>query len=251
MEFMTPQWFECLPSTNSHLASMVKSDPSLPSGFVIAAREQTAGRGRLQRSWISPPRQNLTFSFHLSRDLPREWVPSLPMACAIGVVELLRGLGVEGAVTKWPNDVLVDNQKLCGILAEMIPGQEGAPPSLVTGIGFNVNMGKNDLAMIDRPATSLLVETGQRTKPDELLPDLLASIKPWINRWSEAGFAGIRERWIETSAMIGLSVVVEGKPGEMENVTIAGFGDHGELLIQGRDQNVRQVWAADIHLFRN
>ena len=118
-------------STNALVADRARAGE--PAGLVVVAEEQTAGRGRLDRSWVSPPRAGLTFSVLVRPDLPPVHWPWLPLLAGLAVAEALRARAGVDAVLKWPNDVLVDGRKACGVLAE-VP----APGAAVLGIGLNV-----------------------------------------------------------------------------------------------------------------
>ena len=102
MNFQKPQWHTQLPSTNTTLLNRLRSEDPPSSGFVLAAYEQTAGRGRYQRNWISQAHQNLTFSFLLITQSDFPQLASLPMAIALGVSDALLTYDIN-AQTKWPN----------------------------------------------------------------------------------------------------------------------------------------------------
>ncbi|MHC4887234.1 MAG: biotin--[acetyl-CoA-carboxylase] ligase [Planctomycetota bacterium] len=247
MQFKIPEWVDQTPSTNQVLTDRIRAGQGLPTGAIVAAHEQTAGRGRLGRGWFSPARQNLTFSFALAEPAPLCAVPSLPMATSLGIVDFLQSLGVKGVRPKWPNDVLVGTKKIAGILAEVTDLADNYANSIVVGIGLNINMGTNDIASIDKPSTSVLVETGARHAPSELLPQLLDCLCPWIDRWLVDGFAGIESHWSERASFNGMSVTIEESPGVREEVEAVGYGTSGELLVlRPGESHPQAVWAADI-----
>lgn len=123
---------------------------------VVSADYQTQGRGRFNRSWISPPLTNITLSFCFWLSPQEENVGNLPQVLAISVAEILSRKGVIAHI-KWPNDVCINGKKIAGILTETI--QEGDRRGIILGIGLNVNMDPKSLSFIDRPATSLFAET--------------------------------------------------------------------------------------------
>ncbi len=145
------QWYERLPSTNIFLKERLALEPQLLSGTVVAVRQQTQGKGRRGRDWLSGANENLTFSILLRGEYEPHTLPAAAMAAAISVADLLGTIGVH-ADLKWPNDVLVSEKKICGILSEGVPG------GIIVGIGLNVNMQTAD--HIDQPATSTLIESG-------------------------------------------------------------------------------------------
>ncbi len=139
-------------STNDLLAERARGGE--PAGLVVVAEEQTAGRGRLARTWMSPARAGLTFSLLLRPQLPLERWPWLPLWAGVGVARAVREQTGLAADLKWPNDVLVHGRKVSGLLADVAGG------AVVLGIGVNVTTTRHELP--DAGATSLLLE-GART----------------------------------------------------------------------------------------
>nr|MDT0664889.1 biotin--[acetyl-CoA-carboxylase] ligase [Micromonospora sp. DSM 115978] len=129
-------------STNSDLAAAARS--GAPAGSVLVAEQQTAGRGRLDRRWVAPPGTGLTFSVLLRPDVPAGSLSWLPMVVGAALVEPLRTQFGLAAVLKWPNDVLVEERKLAGVLVEVVPAP-GQRSAVVVGIGLNVAAGRDEL----------------------------------------------------------------------------------------------------------
>ncbi|HXP21953.1 MAG TPA: biotin--[acetyl-CoA-carboxylase] ligase [Streptosporangiaceae bacterium] len=154
-----------------------------PEGLVLAAEAQTAGRGRLGRTWQSLPGAALTFSVLLRpTSVPqagRGWVPLLAGVAVAGA--LRRAVGVDARL-KWPNDVLVADAKLAGILAEQ------AGDAIAVGIGINVRGRPQDLPVAT--ATSLELHGAGETDRTELLAAVLAELETWYRRWSRSGTQG-------------------------------------------------------------
>ncbi len=180
-----------VPRTGSTNAGLVaRAGAGAPEGLVLAAEEQTAGRGRLGRSWLSPPRAALTFSV-LVRPVGvpparRGWLPLLAGVATAAAVRQVSGLD---AVLKWPNDVLLGPRKLAGILAE----QSG--DAVVIGIGLNVSTARDELpaaGATSLPATSLLLEGSASLDRGLLLSRILAEAERWYLAWHGAAPPGIR-----------------------------------------------------------
>lgn len=209
---------------------------SLPSGTVVAAREQTQGRGRLDREWVSSVGANLTFSILLCGKFNPRKLPSASMAAAIAVAELLEAEGLNPSL-KWPNDVLVNGKKICGILSE------GIADGVIIGIGLNVNM--QNAEHIDQPATSVLIETGKRRDIDELLEKLLKRLSVRLDEWAQGGFPEIRKNWESKIPNIGKSVMVRNGTAVRTGI-LAGFGPDGELLLRDGNGAVSPIWAGDL-----
>jgi len=234
-------WHDRLGSTNATMRERFFAPGSIGHGLVIAAREQTSGRGRQDRKWLSAPNTNLCFSLFLATTAPLIQVPSLTMAAALAVTDLLNSMGIR-ATPKWPNDVLVGDRKICGILSERV--EQASKSGIIVGIGLNVNMSCDEAAVIDRPATSILIEKGQATDPSRLLAALLPQLEFWIDRWTGGGFSAIREVWTEKAGPIGKQLSVHD--GDLRKVgTLAGFGDHGELLLETLS-GLETIWSGDV-----
>jgi BirA family biotin operon repressor/biotin-[acetyl-CoA-carboxylase] ligase len=239
MDFLI-EWFDVVDSTNDVLKRRIQLNrDEARSGTLLAARMQTAGRGRQRREWRAESGKNLLFSFFVKTDAPLMDVPALTMAVAMGIDDTLRDVGVS-SVLKWPNDVLVGDKKICGILSEGIPGV-----GVVVGVGLNVNMSPAALAKVDRPATSILAETGEEWRLDQLLDRLLNNLPRWVERWETDRFAGLRGTFERKCAAFYREVSVRDGDRRESGVLI-GFGNHGEALLRRADGSEIAVWAGDL-----
>jgi BirA family biotin operon repressor/biotin-[acetyl-CoA-carboxylase] ligase len=232
------KWTDRLPSTNTFLKEWIELDSQLPSGTLVATREQTQGKGRRGRVWLSSANENLTFSVFIRGDAEPQKLPAAAMAAAISIAELVEKQGVK-ADLKWPNDVLAGGKKICGILSE------GASGGIIVGIGLNVNMPNAD--HIDQPATSLLMETGERSNINDLLASLLPILSDRLDEWAEGGFSRVRKNWEAKVPNIGKEISVRDGNAVREGL-LAGFGENGELLLQDKTGTVSPVWAGDVSL---
>ncbi|HKD35094.1 MAG TPA: biotin--[acetyl-CoA-carboxylase] ligase [Gaiellaceae bacterium] len=160
------------PSTQLLLA------PDAPEGAVVVAGEQTAGRGRLGRRWLSPAGTSLLFSIQLVPRIASARLPELTGVAAQAAAESIEAVTGVVPVIKEPNDLLVGGRKVGGVLAEAREGR------VVLGIGINVNVEEADLPTnVDVPATSLLVESGRETDRAELLAEVLDRLERRYDRW--------------------------------------------------------------------
>ena len=237
MNFKT-EWFDKLASTNATMREQFLQRKNLHSGSIIAAREQTAGRGRQDRKWLTAPDSNLCFSLFIRTEAELASVPSLTMAAALAVNDLLRSIGIRSA-PKWPNDVLVGTRKICGILSERIE-----PEGMIVGIGLNVNMSTEEAETIDRPATSILIESNRASEISQTLEALLPHLEYWIGEWETGGFSNLRETWTEQAGPVGKPLTVHDGTLKKSG-TLAGFGDHGELLLQTAT-GLETIWSGDV-----
>lgn len=244
MEFALPQWVDSITSTNSVLMDRLRAGEQLPSGYVLATTDQTAGRGRGQHRWTSQPGRDLCTSFVLRTPVDPAQLCSLSMAAALGVVACLDGLGVE-AQTKWPNDVVVDGRKITGILPELA---RGTLQTIVVGIGLNIGMSATEAqTMIDQPATSLFIETGRAVLPEEVLTALLSALSPKLDEWMTHGFAAMLPTWEECCVGLGRRVSVIDSNGNRRSGILSGFGDNGQLLLDD-EAGTSQIWSGTLRL---
>jgi len=232
-----------LPSTNTYLRERARGDSAAPAGTVVASREQTAGRGRFDRHWISAPGRDLAFSFLIHARSPRARLPSLAIASALGVAEALEAFALK-PVLKWPNDVLVGGRKICGILPESVSLSQEGYHAVVIGIGMNVNMDAETAGRIPKPATSILMETGRTTPIESLLKGLLECLEPWIDRWEAGGFAALREAWEKKATPSGTPMVIEERGRRFEGI-VEGYGDNGELRLRDAGGRIHTFGSGD------
>jgi BirA family transcriptional regulator, biotin operon repressor / biotin---[acetyl-CoA-carboxylase] ligase len=149
-----------------------------PEGAVAVADEQTAGRGRLGRDWVTPPGSSVLASVALRPDVPTAVLPELSLVAGRACARALADVAEVVPEVKWPNDVLVGGRKVAGVLAEAREGR------VVLGIGINVLQTADDLPQrAQYPATSLLIETSRRVPRPELLVSLLEHLEREYDTW--------------------------------------------------------------------
>lgn len=242
--FLEPEWHDRLPSTSSAILERLKSGEDLPSGFILAALEQTEGHGRSDKHWYSRPGKDLTFSFLLETRADLKQLASLSMTVALGVASALDALGIH-SYAKWPNDLLVKGKKICGIIAEECHGHLLHGEAAIVGIGLNVNMSEEETKTINKPATSMLIETGKSYLLKRVLENILQVLPDWINRWEDGGFAEIRDDWTLRSCCIGKTVTTCGGD-KKKSGTLMGFGKWGQLLVRCNDGTTFNVWGGEL-----
>jgi BirA family biotin operon repressor/biotin-[acetyl-CoA-carboxylase] ligase len=154
-----PEVHETLGSTNDE--AFRRAQEGAPEGLVVLAGHQTSGRGRLGRTWFDQPDRSLMFSILLRPPLPLQGYPLLSLALASSAA-WIASERVDGVTVKWPNDVLCQGRKLCGVLAESRALRPGEAPVLVLGLGMNVNYDRRDFpGEIGTSATSLSIASGE------------------------------------------------------------------------------------------
>lgn len=214
-------------STSSLLAERGRLGAS--SGAVCVAEQQTAGRGRLGRTWVSPFGRNLMFSILWEFDGGAAALEGLSLAVGVGVAETLQALGLAGVQLKWPNDVLVDGRKIAGVLLEM-QGDAAGRCQVVIGIGVNVAMPDN--APIDQAWTDLKRAGQEQLDRNYLLAALLNRLLPLLHAFSQTGFGALRERWQALDALYGRPVVLHRGAWQVAGVCW-GVADNGALKFEG------------------
>lgn len=163
--------FDSLPSTNVEAAR--RAVEGAPEGLCIIAAEQTAGRGRLERHWVSPKDAGLYFSVILRPQMDQNVWPLLTLMAGVAVHDaLLDSCGLATDI-KWPNDILANGRKLCGILAETVETPKGR--AVVVGIGINLTI-KSFPGELDQVATSIEASTGETPNLDSVLNALIRAL---------------------------------------------------------------------------
>lgn len=221
---------ETAPSTNAVAAEQARA--GAPEGRVVVAEHQTAGRGRLDRSWEAPPRSSLTFSLVLRPTVPAASWPWLPLLTGHTVAKVLRGAGFAGAAVKWPNDVLVEDRKVAGILVERVDTPSG--PAAVVGVGLNVSQAQDEIPV--PTATSLALESGAEPDRTTLLVALLSGIREAVDAWQAGGpeaSAHLRSSYTAACATVGRDVRVELPSGETLVGRATGIDASGRLVVAG------------------
>ena len=238
--------FDSLPSTNLEAAR--QAIEGAPEGVCIVAGEQTSGRGRLQRQWVSPKGAGLYFSIILRPQFPQSTWPLLTMMAAIAVRDaLLEACAIETDI-KWPNDILVNEKKLCGILAETVETPLGR--AVVVGIGINLTKGSFPLEL-DSIATD--VETAGKQKP-ELEVVLNALVRALVGYYQilqqGGGPATITREWTTRSSYsegkrISVSFGAESLVG-----TTRGLESDGALRVETTAGEIKTIRAGDVTAVR-
>ena len=246
--------FESIDSTNRYLLDEART--GAPEGVVAVADHQTAGRGRLGRSWEAPPGANLLLSVLLRPGIDPGERHLATTAVALAALDAIRGLGVPGlseVSVKWPND-LVDptGRKLAGVLAESDltpPGTgEGRPDPVVVGIGINVNWPAADADLppeLRGLAVSLRQLVGGPVDREALLAAVLAALGPRVTGLgSPAGRLGLSGDLLAACSTVGTRVRVDLPDGSFEG-TATGISPEGHLVVT-TGEATRTVVAGDV-----
>jgi BirA family biotin operon repressor/biotin-[acetyl-CoA-carboxylase] ligase len=212
-----------------------------PDGVVIVANEQTGGRGRFGRAWISPPGEGLYFSLILRPRVAPAGLSVLTLAAAVAVAETLSIDFAVPADIKWPNDVLSRDRKICGILVESAI-EADTVQFVIVGIGVNISQEIFPPGIV---ATSVLLESGRRISPDEFLHPLLTKLDIWLDS-AKSKPAQVIQRWQDLSiTAVGADVRVVCPDQEFEGTT-QGLTSSGALRIKKQDGSIAEVVSAEV-----
>ncbi len=226
-ELASPIRLDVVDSTNREALRRIAA--GAPHGAVIQARQQTDGRGRRGRSWISPP-GNL-YATLIVRPPGEAPVAQLGFVAALGAGDALRRHAP--VRFKWPNDLMLEGRKLGGILVETAEG------AAAVGIGINIASAPEDT---ETPATRLPASV----TPDALLDDIRACFDVWYRRWRDDGFAPLREAWLQHGIGLGEPIRARLARETVEGV-FGGLDADGGLLLD-RDGARRVIAAGDVFL---
>jgi BirA family biotin operon repressor/biotin-[acetyl-CoA-carboxylase] ligase len=225
-------------STNALVAEQARAGAA--EGLVVVAEHQTAGRGRLDRTWETPARAALTFSVLLRpRVPPAEW-PWLPLMTGYAVSRGLREAGVDVGL-KWPNDVLIGDAKVGGILVERVESPSG--PAAVVGVGINVSTTREELPI--EAATSLALEAGTAPNRTEVLLWVLGALREEYDAWQAGGTAALHAAYLRSCVTVGRDVRVDLPDGRSFTGRATGIDAGGRLTVDGPDGEVA-VGAGDV-----
>ncbi len=224
-----------------------------PEGSTVIAEAQTRGRGRLGRTWFSPPRTNLYASIILRPRIP---MPSVPQLTLVGAVAACRaigrvydGPGVLGPRIKWPNDILMGGRKVSGTLVEAASLGEMLD-YVVLGIGVNVNLEEKDLPTeLAATATSLLIAGGRKVSRKTLACALFEEIETAYDRFREEGFMKLSGEYAALSDIWGRKVRVTLSEGVLEG-TAEGLDGDGALRLRLAGGRSERILAGDVQLLR-
>lgn len=218
---------QLLPTAGSTNA-VAAADP-VPDSIVVADH-QTAGRGRLDRTWETPPGSGLTFSVVVDPQLADHDWPLLPLAVALAVADGVRQAAEVEVEVKWPNDLLIEGGKFCGILLERVQPSASGPPLAIIGIGINVGLAAEDLPVPEATSLAIAGSTADRTEVFAAVVGALAMILDALRAEPTA----VLERYRSECDTIGREVTAHLPDGEVLTGTATGLDRHGRLLIGDR-----------------
>ncbi|NIY74177.1 biotin--[acetyl-CoA-carboxylase] ligase [Thalassospira sp. HF15] len=231
---------EAVDSTNEEAKRL--ADKGAQSGALVLARTQTSGRGRRGRAWSSPV-GNLYSSLLLRPTCSLAEAARLTFVIAVAMAEAVETVtgGKVRPDCKWPNDLMVNGRKICGILLESASNRGAATDYLVIGAGVNVAFFPDDS---ERPATSLAA-LGAPVSVDDLVSTYVARVAHWLPIWEKDGFEPIRDAWLTRGYGIGKPVVARLTERELEG-TFVGLDEDGSLILRENSGVEHRIGAGEV-----
>ena len=238
--------FAEIESTNSYLMQVPGPAPGKIS--IAATSNQTAGRGRHGKTWLSPPGSGLCLSAAYTFAASPDNLPALTLALGLGAIDALEELGAKNVELKWPNDLVALDGKLGGILTE-VQQQSGGTVTVVTGIGVNIDL-QNALDLgaeteWARRVVDLKSVCELEPEHDEVAGKLASHLLQAFTRYEEAGFAAVADRWAKYDWLLGRAITVDEANRQFSG-TGAGVAHDGALLIDTPDAGIRRVTSGTI-----
>lgn len=231
--------YDTIESTNTEAANQARQGAE--EGLCIIADEQTAGRGRQGRSWVSEKDSGLYFSIILRPKTEQRYVTLIPLMAGVAVYELLKSFEIAADI-KWPNDILVGDKKICGILADAVETPQGL--AVILGIGINL---KGELA---KNATSIGNESVFSPSRDDVADALTSQIEKYYASFTAQPQSIIGEWKSRSTWFAGKTVRVMVSDGESFMGITDGIGENGALRVKRENGEVSVVQAGDVEHLR-
>lgn len=236
------EYFDSTDSTNTVARQLAAGGAA--EGTVVIAEAQTKGRGRLGRTWLSPPLRNLYLSIVLRPPIAVAAAPQLTLVAGLAVVEAVSEWVAHAAI-KWPNDVVIDGRKVAGILTEM-EADEDRVRFVILGIGVNLNAAPEDFPdELRDTATALCAAAGRLIDRTAFAERLLSRVEERYGLFLAQGFGAIRPLWEKRSCLAGRTVQIDGGGQRCAGV-VTGITDDGALKVRDATGHETHVVAGDV-----
>ncbi|HOP30507.1 MAG TPA: biotin--[acetyl-CoA-carboxylase] ligase [Spirochaetota bacterium] len=235
--------FEATDSTNIEAFNLAAA--GAPEGSIVIADRQKAGKGRMGRAWSSPAGKNVYISVILRPGIPPYLAPRLTIVTAVALSDTLIESGVPGHRIKWPNDILVGDKKISGILTEM-KGDTDSIEFIITGIGININASLADYPPeLQSTVTSLNIILNRTTDRNDFTALLLSNLEKYYNRFLMGEFSGILSTWKERADIINREIKVQ-QFNETFTGRVIDLNEDGNLLVD-TGMEIKTVNSGDIN----
>lgn len=234
--------------TSTQVVAHQAARDNSPHGTVVIADEQSSGRGRMERVWHSKKGKGVWMSIILRPNIPPYMAPQLTLMTATAIAEVLDQYdGIQPKI-KWPNDILIQNKKVAGILTEMQAEQDRIQ-YVVVGIGLNVNQDNAEIPdAIHYRATSLKMETEKEWPIIELVQKILEGLEKEYESFLKKGFRDVKSKWENYGFRIGEMISLHSGTEKKEAVFL-GIAEDGALLIESSKGEAEKIYSAEIDWF--
>jgi len=232
-----------IPSTNSYLNELAHK--GAPSGVVCFAEQQTAGKGRRGRCWVSPYGNNIYVSILWRFQQGPAAISALSLAVGVAAIRTLKHYSVPGIGLKWPNDIYCRDKKLGGILIE-VSGENQGPCAAVIGLGLNLYLTEEEAESIDQAWTDLSRATGQsRLRRNPLAGQLINNLFAVLDVYESVGIGGYLDEWRRYDCLMNQFAAVFVGHHRYEGV-VQGIDDNGLLLMKRPDGTVQSFASGEL-----
>lgn len=217
-------------------------------GIVVTAESQTAGKGRLGRPWNSAQGSGIWCSVVFAPTMALTEASRFSFIAATAIAEGIRRYTHLDVQIKWPNDLVLNGKKICGILVEMIAEAEHID-YFILGFGINVNQYLEDFSEeLREKATSLAIRSGAKIDRMALLCQILLSLEQQLALYQSEGFTPIRQNWLENACFLGDKVVIRQQERIIDEGVVEGIDEDGALLLQRPNGQIVRILSGDVSL---
>lgn len=220
-----------------------------PEGTIVMGRVQTSGMGRLGRQWSCPPGKGILMSMILRPKLSAKLVPQLTLLGGVVLSETIKKVTGCQAGIKWPNDLVINGKKVCGILAQSSLSKAG-PTYVILGIGINVNLTTTQLPPeCQETSTSLGAEAGHKISRWLVLKQLISCWEEQYQAFLQGGQPYLKAKWIENNVTLGREVAINRDQGKIKGLAV-DISERGGLIVSFSDGSLEEFLAEDLSLGR-
>jgi len=241
------KFFHETDSTNQVLKKMAAQNA--PEGTVVISDMQCAGRGRRGKAWSSKPNLGIWMSILLRPNLHPNSVQTLTLAASVAVMRALEPLNIDGTGIKWPNDILINGKKVCGILTELSAEAEKVD-WVIIGIGLNVNHRESDFPDdISSVATSLRMNVNKSSLLDRsvIAADIIDEMEKVYGSFIEKGSAWVVQEWKKYNVTLGKRIKIINQQG-VTNAEVIDITEEGRLIVKDEKGKVLELYSGEISI---
>lgn len=234
-------------TSTQQLAHKVAQEQAV-HGTIIIADEQTEGKGRMNREWHSVNKKGIWLSMILRPSILPYLAPQLTLLTATVLADAIQSYAKIRPQIKWPNDILIGDKKVAGILTEMQAEQDQIQ-YVIIGIGINVNQKMGDLPKsIEHKATSLQIETNKEWDMKKLLQNILVHFEERYMTYIDNGFPNVKNKWESYGYKIGKPIWIKTLNKRWQAIFL-GIAEDGALLTQTNEGEIKKIYSAEIDWF--